>query len=124
MSPDPGFDLLGRTVVDLSPVSPFELAAVLLGGRESAGRRRRCRRGDAGAKAEGAHRRAADRFPCSSPAGASSTPGADLRFDPRSRSRAGRPASLYDQTLDGKLSPRGRGRCAARITISNSDTTG
>jgi len=27
-----------------------------------------------------------------------------LRFDPGSGPRAGRPASLYDQTLDGKLS--------------------
>jgi hypothetical protein len=30
--------------------------------------------------------------------------GADSRFDPGSGPRAGRPASLYDQTLDGKLS--------------------
>jgi hypothetical protein len=68
------------------------------------------------------HRRAADRFPCSSPAGASSTPGADLRFDPGSRPRAGRPASLYGQTLGGKLSRAAA--AAARITISNSETTG
>jgi hypothetical protein len=90
---------------ELSRVSPLELAAVLLGGRESAGRRRRCCRGDARAKAEDAHRRAADRFACSSLTGASSTPGADLGFDPGIPGRvlAGR-ASLYDQTLDGKLS--------------------
>ena len=105
-----------------SRVSPFELAVVLVGGRESAGRRRRCRRGDARRR----QRVRIGGLPIASPARPWQEPARHRALtcaSTGSRPRAGRRRHSTIRRSTASFQAQSRPLCCAH-NISNSDTTG